>query len=314
MEHKSANSYIFIITSLILISLLPGVYSQGDVYPWELNIEYPDDDAGNPFELSNDGGARITFTVTNDGLFSIDVSFEYEKAFPGEYSGPSEGTIEGQSNESFTLQISNINILNFIARAQEAFTITANLDSIQDTPQLFPSSNDAEGKLMIPIIYLLDIEIEDPVGPMNAGSSMPLRVTVTNKGNIEDRVGEIEITDNCPLLSPNNGLDSLMTANLIPGKSIQSDLELSASESHPRRNCKVEITVASNGGMNTGSQSLVSDDVQVVVDPPLTKNDPNSNDDSTTTTTEVIGSSLPFLNSISIICCIFTALVFSRKN
>ena len=63
MEHKSANSYIFIITTLILISLLPGAYAQDVDYPWELNIEYPEDDSGNPFELSNDGKARIVFTV-----------------------------------------------------------------------------------------------------------------------------------------------------------------------------------------------------------------------------------------------------------
>ena len=306
--------HFFFVVSLLFLSLLPTVHSQGDVYPWELDIEYPGDDSSKPFELSKEGVTTITFLVINDGLLSIEVSFEYDKAFEGSYSGPSEGTIDASSNESFTLEISNIDVLNYAARTQDTFLITANLDSIQGIPQMSPSIKESEGKLMIPIVYELDIEIDDPIGPMNAGSDMLLRITVLNNGNIEDRVGEVEISDNCPLLSPNNGLDSLMTINLNAGKSAQSDLRLTASESHPRRNCKVEVTISSNGAMNSGAQSLVSVEVQVVVDPPLKNDDSGSDDDTGTTTTEVVGSSLPAVNSLSVICCIFTALIFMRRN
>ncbi len=315
MGESSNFLYTVFIIALLFLSLVPSVHSQVDIYPWELDIEYPDDDSSNPFELSDEGKVSISFVITNSGLLSLDISIEYEKAFPGTYSGVDEITIPANSNETLNLEVSKIDVLNFAAREQSTFIITATLESIQGTPQLSPSVKDAEGKLLIPIIYSLDIEITDPVGPMNAGSSMPLRVTVTNDGNIEDRVGDVEISDNCPLLTANNGLDSLMTTNLNPGKSTNTDFEISASESHPRRNCKVEITIASNGAMNTGKQSLVMAEVQIDVDPPLKNSDTNDgDDDSTTTTTEVIGSSLPFMNLFSVFCCIFAALIFARKN
>jgi hypothetical protein len=107
-----------------------------------------------------------------------------------------------------------------------------------------------------------------------------------------------------------------MTKNLNPGQTAQADLELTASESHPKRTCKVEISIASNGAMNTGaSSSLSSAEVQVTIDPTLSDNtDTVDSVDDTTTTTEVVGSSLPSSGLVSIILCVLSALVFTRRN
>jgi len=301
---------------LFLLTTIPSVQSQGDIYPWDIEIEFENDDSSDPFDISEDGTATITFTVSNDGFLSMDLEFEYEGPFQGTYTGPSDATIAANSNESFQLEVTKIKVLDFPAKTQEDFLITAKVISLQGTPQISPSSKDAEGKLIIPIVYSLDLEIADPVGPMNAGTAIPLRVSVINIGNIEDRVGDIDISDNCPLLTPNNGLDSLMTKNLNPGQTAQADLELTASESHPKRTCKVEISIASNGAMNTGaSSSLSSAEVQVTIDPTLSDNtDTVDSVDDTTTTTEVVGSSLPSSGLVSIILCVLSALVFTRRN
>ena len=222
----------------------------------------------------------------------MDLEFEYEGPFQGTYTGPSDASIAANSNESFQLEVTKIKVLDFPAKTQEDFLITAKVISLQGTPQISPSSKDAEGKLIIPIVYSLDLEIADPVGPMNAGTAVPLRVSVINIGNIEDRVGDIDISDNCPLLTPNNGLDSLMTKNLNPGQTAQADLELTASESHPKRTCKVEISIASNGAMNTGaSSSLSSAEVQVTIDPTLSDNTDTGDSVDDTTTTRIYFSS-----------------------
>ena len=264
----------WIILILFLVNTLPSVQSQGDLYPWDIEIDFENDDSSNPFDISEDGKATITFFISNDGPLSIDLEFEYEGPFQGTYSGPLDATVNANSNESFSLEVSKIDVIDFAAKTQEDFLITAKVVSLQGTPQLNPSSKDAEGKLIIPIVYILGLEISDPVGPMNAGTATPLRVSVTNEGNIEDRVGEVDISDNCPLLTPNNGLDSLLTKNLNPGQSVQADLELTASESHPKRTCKVEVSIASNGAMNTGaSSSLFSKEVQITVDPTLSNVD-----------------------------------------
>tara|TARA_B100001996_G_scaffold63280_1_gene45354 strand:- start:2885 stop:3805 length:921 start_codon:yes stop_codon:yes gene_type:complete len=302
--------------ALFLLTTIPSVQSQGDIYPWDIEIEFENDDSSDPFDISEDGKATITFTVSNDGFLSMDLEFEYEGPFQGTYTGPSDASIAANSNESFQLEVTKIKVLDFPAKTQEDFLITAKVISLQGTPQVSPSSKDAEGKLIIPIVYSLDLEIADPVGPMNAGTAIPLRVSVINIGNIEDRVGDIDISDNCPLLTPNNGLDSLMTKNLVPGQTAQADLELTASESHPKRTCKVEISIASNGAMNTGaSSSLSSAEVQVTIDPTLSDNtDTVDSVDDTTTTTEVVGSSLPSSGLVSIILCVLSALVFTRRN
>jgi len=301
---------------LFLLTTIPSVQSQGDIYPWDIEIEFENDDSSDPFDISEDGKATITFTVSNDGFLSMDLEFEYEGPFQGTYTGPSDASIAANSNESFQLEVTKIKVLDFPAKTQEDFLITAKVISLQGTPQISPSSKDAEGKLIIPMVYSLDLEIADPVGPMNAGTAIPLRVSVINIGNIEDRVGDIDISDNCPLLTPNNGLDSLMTKNLNPGQTAQADLELTASESHPKRTCKVEISIASNGAMNTGaSSSLSSAEVQVTIDPTLSDNtDTVDSVDDTTTTTEVVGSSLPSSGLVSIILCVLSALVFTRRN
>ena len=302
--------------ALFLLTTIPSVQSQGDIYPWDIEIEFENDDSSDPFDISEDGKATITFTVSNNGFLSMDLEFEYEGPFQGTYAGPSDASIPANSNESFQLEVTKIKVLDFPAKTQEDFLITAKVISLQGTPQISPSSKDAEGKLIIPIVYSLDLEIADPVGPMNAGTAVPLRVSVINIGNIEDRVGDIDISDNCPLLTPNNGLDSLMTKNLNPGQTAQADLELTASESHPKRTCKVEISIASNGAMNTGaSSSLSSAEVQVTIDPTLSDNtDTVDSVDDTTTTTEVVGSSLPSSGLVSIILCVLSALVFTRRN
>jgi hypothetical protein len=302
--------------ALFLLTTIPSVQSQGDIYPWDIEIEFENDDSSDPFDISEDGKATITFTVSNNGFLSMDLEFEYEGPFQGTYTGPSDASIAANSNESFQLEVTKIKVLDFPAKTQEDFLITAKVISLQGTPQISPSSKDAEGKLIIPIVYSLDLEIADPVGPMNAGTAVPLRVSVINIGNIEDRVGDIDISDNCPLLTPNNGLDSLMTKNLNPGQTAQADLELTASESHPKRTCKVEISIASNGAMNTGaSSSLSSAEVQVTIDPTLSDNtDTVDSVDDTTTTTEVVGSSLPSSGLVSIILCVLSALVFTRIN
>ena len=305
----------WVIMALFLLTTIPSVQSQGDIYPWDIEIEFENDDSSDPFDISEDGKATITFTVSNDGFLSMDLEFEYEGPFQGTYTGPSDASIPANSNESFQLEVTKIKVLDFPAKTQEDFLITAKVISLQGTPQISPSSKDAEGKLIIPIVYSLDLEIADPVGPMNAGTAVPLRVSVINIGNIEDRVGDIDISDNCPLLTPNNGLDSLMTKNLNPGQTAQADLELTASESHPKRTCKVEISIASNGAMNTGaSSSLSSAEVQVTIDPTLSDNTDTVDSVDDTTTTEVVGSSLPSSGLVSIILCVLSALVFTRRN
>ena len=248
----------------------------------------------------------------------IVVEFEYEIPFEGEADGPESETIGSGENKSFILSVSGIDVWSFAADSKEQFTIRANMVSRAGLPVGLPGENrESSGELRIPTIYSLEIDISDPVGPMNAGSDAILRVSVVNHGNVQDKVGDIEVTDNCPLLTTDNGLDSLMTQNIASGQTIEADLVATASESHPRRNCKVEVSISSNGAMNSGEASVVSDDTTLTVEPPLQNEEDNSGgneDGNSESVTEVVSTSLPSLGFVQIVVTLAVAAGYSRQR
>ena len=117
---------------------------------------------------------------------------------------------------------------------------------------------------MIPTLYDLEISISEPVGPMKSGAEMTLVVVVRNLGNAPDRVGSVEISDNCPLLTTSS-LDELTSRDIQNG--VSSPLVITASQSHPQRNCEVEVVISSNGATNSGGSAIASDSVRVTVEP-----------------------------------------------
>ncbi len=280
-----------------------------------MGIEYPQDNEDVPFNVGTDGGVAIQFFINNEELVDIGIEFDYEIPFGGEADGPESENIGAGDNKSFTLTVSGIDVWSFAADSKEEFTISATLVTRAGLPISLPGEGqDAVGDLKIPTIYSIEVDITDPVGPMNAGSDVILKVTVTNSGNVQDKVGEIEVSDNCPLLTTDNGLDSLMTSNIAPGQSVETNLIATASESHPRRNCKIEVSVSSNGAMNSGGSEIAEDDTTVTVEPPLVEPE---EDDSTgdSDPVEVVSSSLPAPGLVTLICALaFAYLAPSRRS
>ena len=288
---------------------------QGQLGSWELGIDYPQDNEDVPFSVGTDGGVSIQFFVNNEELLEIGVEFDYEIPFGGEADGPESEIIEAGENKSFTLTVSGIDVWSYAADSKEEFTISATLLTRQGIPIGLPGEGqEAVGELKIPTIYSLDVDISDPVGPMNAGSDVILTVTVTNRGNVQDKVGEVEVSDNCPLLTTDNGLDSLMTSNIGAGQSAEANLIATASQSHPRRNCKIEISVSSNGAMNSGDSAIADDDTSVTVEPPLNEPEEDNGPGDTSDPVENVSSSLPGPGITTLICVLAVAsLVTPRK-
>jgi len=279
----------------ILALLVPASPLMGqDLDAWDLGIIYPGDDAETPFEISRDGTVRVEFFVENSGFVEIELEFEYEIPFGGEHDAPESATVAAGSNETFDLKVKEIDVFNFEARQEDSFSITATVIARQGVPDPLPldSQQSEEGDLVIPTIYDLRIDVDDPLGPMNAGTDTILRVSVTNTGNVQDKVGDIEVSDDCPLLTADNGLDELMMGNIMPGKAKEADLKVMASQSHPKRHCDITVTVSSNGAMNSGESVVVSDEVRVSVEPPLT-NEKAPDEDDPDDPEEVLSSNLP---------------------
>jgi len=303
-----------LLASLLLISMSANSIAQPEPpsLNWELGIEYPDEDESNPFIVSENGIVTINMFVDNPGLLSIKVNFEYEFPFEGEVVGaPEDATIEPGNNDSFNFIVRGIDVYEVDAGTIESFTVTATLQERNGMPVIIPESQEKIGDLEIPEIFMLNVEITDPVGPMNSGTDTILKVTVTNDGNSRDKVRELEVTDDCPLMTTDSGLDALLTRNIEKGASTTADLKVTASESHPQRNCRVEVTVASDGA--DGSQ-LSTDFTRITVEQtPTNTQDPDDPEDPEDPV-EVVTSNLPAPGIIVIISSLIGALFLNTER
>jgi|TARA_B110000438_G_scaffold92504_2_gene91963 hypothetical protein len=304
-----------IFTILFLSSTALTYAQQPELGNWELGIKYIADDESNPFIISDNGERSIEFYVHNTETFEVEVSFTYDLPFEGDADGPETEKIQAGDNESFILNIKNIDVFDFDANSLGEMKITASLVSRASIAVLIPENQEVIADLKIPVIHSISIDITDPAGPMNAGTDMILRISITNTGNIKDKVGEVDLSDNCPLLTLDNGLDKLLVTDLEKGQSTNADLKVTASESHPRKNCKLEITVFSNGAMNSGSSRISEDETSITVEPPLTKpvdnqQEPDNSDDIS----EVVDSNLPAAGLNSFLLSICIALFYSNRN
>ena len=120
----------------------------------------------------------------------------------------------------------------------------------------------------IPSIFDLVVDISEPFGPMNAGTDTILTVTVRNNGNAQDGVAEVDVRDDCPLLTTDSGLDALLSGNIESGRAKDADLKVTASESHPKRHCDITVSVTSK---RNGASGASEDEVRVTVEPPPTE-------------------------------------------
>lgn len=177
-------------------------------------------------------------------------------------------------------------------------------------PIIIPESQEKTGTLEIPEIFELAVDIADAVGPMNAGADTILRVTVTNRGNARDKVRELEITDDCPLMTTDEGLEVLLSRNLEKGASTTADLKVMASESHPARQCRIEVSVASDGADGT---QLSTDYTRVTVETtPAEPDDPDDPEDPTDPV-EVVTSNLP-APGISVLLSVLIGALIARGS
>ena len=312
------NKVIYIVVSLFLLANFATISSaqeQPELGNWELGIKYIADDDSNPFLLNEDGERVVEFYIHNTQMFEIEVSFTYEVPFNGVDDGPESEKIQAGENETFSLVIKDIDVYNFAANTVEEMKITASLVTRAGVQVLIPENQEAMADLKIPTIFSISVDIDDPVGPMNAGTDMILRVTVSNNGNIKDKVGEIDLSDNCPLMTLDNGLDKLLITDLEKDESTSADLKITASQSHPRKNCKLEITVHSNGAMNAGSSKITDDETSITVEPPLSKPTENEDDsDDGESITEVVDTNLPSAGISAILLSTSLALFYVNNN
>ena len=94
--------------------MLTSAQQEPELGNWQLGIKYIGDNDATAFVISENGERAIEFYVHNTEMFEVEVSFEYELPFEGSADGPETEKIQAGDNETFTLNIENIDVLTFI--------------------------------------------------------------------------------------------------------------------------------------------------------------------------------------------------------
>ncbi len=267
------NMRTWTLVALLLLSVATTIASaqtdeQEPPIGWDMGI-VSEEGENATFELSHDGKVKVKFWVRNDNVgTAMTFEVEYDLPFDAGVDGPESIDVPQQSNETFEFTVKDVNVASFEAMQIDSFSVQATVTAYGPAPATGGDSNDAEGDLVIPTIVDLAIDIADPTGPMNAGTTTALAVTISNEGNSVDSVHKATGTDSCPLLEM-EGLETVEGIAIERGANLTVLVNLTSSSSHPTKNCVVEVSIQSRANHDLGISATADSDeatIQVVED------------------------------------------------
>ena len=287
------------------------LFSGGD---WSIGFN---DGENVTIELDDDGDASVDFWVHNEYQVAIDVAFTFDEAFGATTEEISSTSISAGTNDSFTLEFSDVDVLNFRAEKRESFSITVTIEAYAGFPAPVEDPKTISGELTIPSIRGFEIEIEEPGGAMNAGTELNLNIEVKNIGNGMDLTAEAMFESKaCPQLDISNiaNLNDVSIDAALEGQSGMKTISvtLKAPLSHPSKTCDLTIMLSSSGSIKAGENASPTEDkINFEVRKPSSSNanidDGDSNSNSNNNDEDKVSSNFtpgfPFsLTIMSILC------------
>ena len=262
------------LASFLLLGLPTSAFAQDDQpdppIGWDMGIVV-EEDMPSEFNINLAGEVTLQFWVRNDNLATpITVGIEYILPFDAIISGTESVDVSPSTNESFDFTVKNVDVRAFDAGSRDSVEVEGRLTAYGPIPAPGTEMRNDEVDLIIPQVVDLSVELADPAGPMNAGTTTFLTATVTNEGNDIDSVFKVTLSDTCPLLEVTGG-EALEGDAIGRNQSISAELNLTSSASHPDKTCIIEISIQSQGDMDDGTAAMADDDessLQIVMEPP----------------------------------------------
>ena len=311
-----------LLTLLLVLSLLPFSVTAQDDQPdipagWEIGIDTPQDTEPT-FDIELDGEVSVKFWIDNQNMLSINLDIEFDIPFDGSVNGPETVEVSGQTNKSFDFTIKQIDVAAFAANQRDRFVVTGTVTSYSGIPTTGGDSKDGEGNVTIPMVVDLTIDLSESNGPLNAGTTSSLEVIVSNQGNAVDSVYKVTVTDSCPLLEV-GGAEELESIAIEMGDNLTQILNISTSDSHPTKNCVIEISIQSRGDVDAGrSQTADSDESTLSIVEDRGGNsegdDASDNNDGTSSDEDVVSQNWTPIWSGAAIFALFLGALTRRKN
>ena len=274
-----------------VISAQPGIPT--DPFGWDLTIIEPSD--GPNYDLSPAGEVTVEFFIENTGLTEIQIAIDYESPFNASSDGPNQESIGAGENETFTVKLTGVDVITNTAGLAASLKIEATLESRAGAPIGSGDTRSDEVDIRIPRIYLLMVGEPTVALEFNSGTIMDFDLEVTNHGNSDDRIGDVEIDDDCQLLSISvdeaSDLEKVMKPQMDqnPGAA-NLKLILDISSAHPPRACDIDIRISSHGSKSENTLVWVETTVRIEVvggNPTEDLEDDSPNDPTIVTKTSV---------------------------
>ncbi len=311
-----------LLTLMLVLVMMPFPATAQDDPPeipagWEIGIDTPQDTAP-IFEIGLDGEVSVKFWIDNQNMAAMSLDIEYDIPFDGSANGPDTVEVGAQTNKTFDFTINQIDVAAFAASQSDRFIVTGTVTDYAGLPTTGGDSKDGEGNVTIPMVVDLTIDLSEANGPLNAGTISSLEVSVKNEGNAVDSVYKVTVTDSCPLLDV-SGAEELEGVAIEMGKNLTQILNISTSDSHPTKNCVIEISIQSRGDIDAGrSQTADSDEstVSIVEDRGDSSDgsEPSNNDDDSSNDGDVVSQNwTPIWPGAAIISLLLGALT-RRRN
>ena len=312
-----------LLTLILVLAMMPFSATAQDDPPdipagWEIGIDTPQDTEP-IFEIGLDGEVSVKFWIDNQNMAAMNLDIEFDIPFDGSANGPETVEVSAQTNKTFDFTINQIDVAAFAASQSDRFIVTGTVTGYSGLPTTGGDSKDGEGNVTIPMVVDLTIDLSEAGGPLNAGTTSSLEVIVSNEGNAVDSVYKVTVTDSCPLLDV-GGAEELEGIAIEMGENLTQILNITTSDSHPTKNCVIEISIQSRGDIDAGrSQTADSDEstVSIVEDRGDTSDgdgSSNNDDDDTSNDEDVVSQNWTPIWPGAVIITLLLGALTRRRN
>ncbi len=246
----------FCVINLLLLTLIPIMAQGQEIGGWEFQFLEEDDYVYNIPSTEN-GEVVIEFEITNSYLAEIEIEITVEGPFGGELLGddPMLISVPAGNTKTDDFKIGNIAIFqaNSPGGSEEEFRALATLKTIGGIDVSMANDwKDDRAKAKMPRIYDLRIGETTQNLEYNPDTEVSFSLEITNHGNLDDQIGNFEVSDDCSLMTATIADNSEITKIMKPQIVSKSDIatihiSLQISAAHPSRNCDIDLRISSGG-------------------------------------------------------------------
>jgi len=269
----------------------------------------------------------LEFWIHNERItpIEVDIASEFEEV-DFEVDDPGPVSVDGNSNETFELKIMGTGLKDaMVLHNADEFSETITL-TLSETNQINPTVQEFSQDLEFSQLYEMHVEYEaagltssNAMLDVKAGTTESINLQVFNYGNSDDAITKYSVSvSKCPQLKHNfekiGELPLAISPATNPDDGIAfGTLEITASSTHPTKECELEFSVYSEA---TGRSSYAT----LYVDVEATENKDDSEEESSqdsesseSSNLESESSSLPAISSGLCVLTVLCSAVIRRK-